>query len=116
MVYFVIKCALSGIIIAVASEVAKRSPAFGALIVSLPLVPLLAILWLWRDTGDAERIASLVQSTFWYVLPSLPLFLVLPVMLRAGVGFSPSMGASCALTIVLYFITAWSLAKFGIDL
>ena len=116
MSYFVIKCALSGIIIAVVSEVAKRSPAFGALIVSLPLVSLLGILWLWRDTGDAGRIASHVESTFWYVLPSLPMFLVLPAMLRAGVDFWPSMGASCVLTVILYFITAWSLAKFGINL
>ncbi len=116
MVYFVIKCALSGIIIAVASEVAKRSPALGGLIVSLPLVSFLTIVWLWRDTGDAERIASLAQSTFWYVLPSLPSFLVIPAMLRAGVGFWPSMGASCALTIVLYFITAWSIAKLAINL
>jgi hypothetical protein len=116
MFYFVIKCALSGLIIAVVSEVAKRSPAFGALIVSLPLVSLLGILWLWRDTGDVERIASHAESTFWYVLPSLPMFLVLPAMLRAGINFWPSMGASCAVTVILYFITAWSLAKFGINL
>lgn len=116
MVYFIIKCALSGIIIAVVSEVAKRSPALGALIVSLPLVSLLAILWLWRDTGDAERIASLSQSTFWYILPSLPMFLLLPAMLRAGVGFWPSMGASCAVTIVLYAATASVLERFGINL
>jgi hypothetical protein len=116
MLYLIVKCALSGIIIAVVSEVAKRSPAFGALIVSLPLVSLLGIIWLWRDTGDAERIASHAESTFWYVLPSLPMFLVLPAMLRAGIGFWPSMGASCASTVVLYFITAWSLARFGIEL
>src|ERR1035437_2413629 len=116
MLYFVIKCILSGIIIAVVSEVAKRSPAFGALIVSLPLVSLLGILWLWRDTGDAERIASHAESTFWYVLPSLPMFLVLPAMLRAGVGFWSSMGASCVLTIVLNAATASVLARFGIDL
>jgi hypothetical protein len=116
VLYFVVKCLLSGVIIAVVSEVAKRSPAFGALIVSLPLVSLLGILWLWRDTGDAERIASHAESTFWYVLPSLPMFLVLPAMLRAGVGFWPGLTASCALTVVLYFITAWALAKFGINL
>ena len=116
MVYFVIKCVLSGIIIAVVSEVAKRSPAFGALIVSLPLVSLLGILWLWRDTGDAERIASHAESTFWYVLPSLPMFLVLPAMLRAGVDFWLSTGASCVLTIALYAVTASLLARFGINL
>ena len=116
MVYFVIKCALSGIIIAVVSEVAKRSPSLGALIVSLPLVSLLGILWLWRDTGDAERIASHAELTFWYVLPSLPMFLVLPSMLRAGVGFWPSMGVNVVLTMGLYVVTAWALAKFGISL
>ena len=116
MVYFIVKCALSGIIVAVVSEVAKRTPVFGALIVSLPLVSLLGILWLWRDTGDPERIASHAESTFWYVLPSLPMFLILPAMLRAGVGFWSSIGISCALTVVLYFVTAWSLSKFGINL
>ncbi len=116
MVYFIIKCTLSGIIIAVVSEVAKRSPAFGALIVSLPLVSLLGILWLWRDTGDTERIASHAESTFWYVLPSLPMFLILPAMLRAGVDFWLSIGVGCVLTILLYLATVWALAKFGISL
>jgi len=64
MLYFVIKCVLSGITIAAVSEIAKRSPALGALIVSSPLVSLLGILWLWRDTGDIERIASHAESTF----------------------------------------------------
>ena len=116
MVYFVIKCALSGLIIAVVSEVAKRSPSLGALIVSLPLISLLGILWLWRDTGDTERIASHAESTFWYVLPSLPMFLILPAMLRGGIGFWSSMGVACVLTMVLYLATASALAKFGISL
>lgn len=116
MVYFVIKCVLSGIIVAVVSEVAKRSPTFGALIVSLPLVSLLGMLWLWRDTGDTERIASHAQSTFWYVLPSLPMFLVLPAMLRTGIGFWTALGSNLVLTILLYFVTAWALSKIGINL
>ena len=116
VLYLVVKALLSGLVIAIVSEVAKRSPAFGALIVSLPLVSLMAILWLWHDTGDTTRIANHAEATFWYVLPSLPMFLVLPAMLRAGIGFWPSMGAGCALTIMLYLVTAWSLARFGIDL
>jgi hypothetical protein len=116
MLYLAIKAALSGIIIAAVSEVARRSPTLGALIVSLPLVSLLAILWLWRDTGDAERIAAHAQSTFWYVLPTLPMFLLLPAMLRHGVGFWPTLAACCALTVVLYLVTVWGLAKFGIAL
>lgn len=87
MLYLIVKAALSGVIVAAVSEIAKRSPGFGALVASLPLVSILAMIWLWRDTGDAERIAALAQSTFWLVLPSLPLFLVLPLLLRHGLTF-----------------------------
>jgi hypothetical protein len=65
MLYFIIKCILSGIIVAIVSEVAKRSPGFGALVVSLPLISLLGITWLWHDTGDVERIAGHAEATFW---------------------------------------------------
>lgn len=116
MIYFIIKCALSGVIVGVVSEVARRSPSLGALIVSLPLVSLLGILWLWRDTGDVERIAAHAQSTFWYVLPTLPMFLALPVMLRGGIGFWASMTTCCVLTIILYLLTAWVLSRFGVTL
>lgn len=116
MLYAVIKAALSGIIIAIVSEVAKRSPVFGALIVSLPLVSVLAMIWLWRDTGNAERIAAHAQATFWYVLPSLPMFLVLPMLLRAGMSFYTALALSCALTIVLYALMVIVLRKFGIAL
>jgi len=85
MLYLALKAGLSGVIIAVVSEIARRSPSLGALIISLPLVSLLAILWLWHDTGDTGRIAAHAESTFWYVLPTLPMFLLLPALLRHGV-------------------------------
>lgn len=116
MLYLAVKAALSGVIIATVSEVARRSPGLGALIVSLPLVSILGILWLWHDTGDAERIAAHAQSTFWYVLPTLPMFLLLPALLRHGTGFWLALAACCALTVALYFLTIWLLAKFGIAL
>src|SRR5512135_2091074 len=116
MLYLAIKAALSGIIIATVSEVARRSPTLGALIVSLPLVSLLGILWLWHDTGDAQRIATHVQSTFWYVLPPLPMFLPMPAMLRPGTGGWIALAACCALTFVLYLVTVWVLGKFGVAL
>ena len=87
MFYFLTKAALSGLIAAIVSDVAKRSPAFGALVASLPLISIMAIIWLWRDTGDTNRIASHMEATFWYVLPSLPMFLLIPAMLRGGIGF-----------------------------
>ena len=116
MFYLAIKAALSGILAASVSEIAKRSPTFGALVASLPLISIMAVIWLWRDTSDNPRIASHMEATFWYVLPSLPMFLAMPAMLRSGVGFWPSLAASCILTVVLYLITAWALAKFGINL
>src|SRR5262249_21803968 len=102
MIYVAVKAALSGIIIAIVSEVARRSPTLGALIVSLPLVSVLGILWLWRDTGDVERIAAHAQSTFWYVLPTLPMFLLMPAMLRHGIGFWLTLATCCAVTFILY--------------
>jgi hypothetical protein len=87
MTYLIIKAAVSGILVMIISEVARRSPGLGGLIASLPLVSLLGIIWLWRDTSDLERIASHAESTFWFVLPSLPMFLVFPAMLRNGIGF-----------------------------
>ncbi len=114
MLYLVLKSLLSGIIIMAVSEIAKRSPAFGALVASLPLVSLLAIVWLWRDTGDTARIADHAEATFWYVIPSLPMFLVFPYMLRNGVGFWWALLAGCALTFALYALTIVIAAKFGV--
>jgi len=116
MLYLVIKALISGTIVAAVSEIAKRSPVFGALVVSLPLTSLLAIVWFWQDTRDAENIAVLSESTFWFVLPSLPMFLVLPALLRNGVAFWPALAASCALTVGLYFSMVWALGRFGITL
>ena len=114
MLYLILKALLSGVIVMAVSEIARRSPAFGALVVSLPLVSLLAILWLWRDTGDTARIADHAEATFWYVLPSLPMFLVLPYLLRHGTGFWWAIAAACALTVALYFLTVLVAARFGV--
>jgi hypothetical protein len=116
MFYLCVKALISGLLAATVSEIAKRSPAFGALVVSLPLISIMAVIWLWRDTGDNERIASHMEATFWYVLPSLPMFLLMPAMLRNEIGFWTSLIASCAVIVVLYLATAWVLSKFGITL
>ena len=116
MIYLIIKALLSGIIVMAVSEIARRSPAIGALVVSLPLVSLLGILWLWRDTQDPQRIAAHAEATFWYVIPSLPMFLALPWMLRHGAGFWTALGAACLLTIALYGVTILVAARFGVRL
>ena len=116
MFYLVIKAALSGVIVAAVSEIARRSPGFGALVASLPLVSILGMIWLWRDTRDAGRLAAHAEATFWFVLPSLPMFLLIPALLRRGVGFWPALIAGCALTIVLYAATTWAAPRIGVRL
>jgi hypothetical protein len=102
LLYLLIKAALSGVIIAVASEVARRWPGWGALIVSLPLVSVLAMIWLWRDTRDPVLLAAHAEATFWFVLPSLPMFLLVPLLLRQGSPFWLALAAGCVMTMVLY--------------
>ena len=114
--YLIAKALISGIIVAIVSEVAKRSPGIGALIASLPLVSILAMIWMWQETGDRMRIADHAQATFWLVLPSLPMFLLLPALLRFGAGFWVSLAACCALTAALYLIMAYFSSSLGIDL
>ena len=116
MWYLVLKAALSGVIVAAASEVARRWPGFGALIASLPLVSVLGMIWLWHDRPDAANMAAHAQATFWFVLPSLPMFLVIPLLLHRGIGFWPALGLCCALTVVLYLLMVWGAARLGLQL
>ena len=114
MTYLTLKAVLSGVIVMIVSEVARRSPGLGALIASLPLVSLLAMIWLWRDTGDPIRIAAHAEATFWLVLPTRPMFLVLPGLLRRGGEFWPSLLSVAMLTMGLYAGTMWLLPRLGI--
>lgn len=110
---FLLKVVVSALIVAAASELARRQAWFGALIASLPLTSILALIWLWRDGTQAEQIAAFATGILWLVLPSLLLFIVLPVMLRHGFDFWTSLGAACAATVAGYATTllalrAWS--------
>lgn len=116
MLYVLTKAALSGALIAAASEMARRWPGWGALVVSLPLVSILAMLWLWRDTGDPMRLAAHSEATFWFVLPSLPMFLLIPLMLRREWPFWAALIAGCVLTIALYLAMVQFGPRFGLKL
>src|SRR5512143_666168 len=116
MLYLILKSAISGVIVAIVSEVAKRYPGFGGLIASLPLVSVLGMIWLWRDTHDPARMAQHATGTFWFVLPSLPMFLLIPELLRRGVGFWPALIGGCALIAALYALVVWIGPRFGLRL
>jgi hypothetical protein len=113
---FVLRAAISGLLVALIAMVARKSPNVGGLIASIPLVSTLGMIWLWRDTRDAALVATYVQSAFWYFLPSMPMFLLIPALLRNDVNFWVALGAGCLLTIILYLITISIAARFGVTL
>ena len=113
---FWLKALVSGLLIAAASEAARRNPTLGGLIGALPLVSVLAMIWLWRGGADVAQVASYSRATFWFVLPSLPMFLVIPALLKAGWGFWPGLAAGCAVTLGLYALTMWVLPRVGVVL
>ena len=116
MLYSIVKVTTSALLIVAISEVSKRATTLGALLASLPLVSLLAMMWLYIDTGDRSKVADLASSIFWLVLPSLALFLILPVLLRAGRAFWPSLAISSVVTAALYLGEVWLLRRIGIEL
>lgn len=116
MAYYALKVLISAALIVAISEIAKRSTLLGALIASLPVVSLLAIIWLHFETGDAARISALSIGVFWLVLPSLAFFVVLPAALRAGWAFWPSLAAAIVTTVICYGLMVALLKKFGITI
>jgi predicted permease len=115
-VYLLFKALLSGAVIAIASELARRSSLMGAILISLPLSSILAAIWLYRDTNDTDEVASLSWSILWVVVPSLVFFVVLPAALRGGVSFWPALAFACVATGVSYAV--WIIVGrrlFGID-
>ncbi len=107
------KALISGVLIAAASEFARRNPGWGGLIASLPLVSTLAMIWLWRDTGDAGRVADFAISSSLYVAASLPAFVVLAVMLRKGISFPMAMVGFAAIGWLGYRLMQIGGARLG---
>ena len=110
------KALLSGALIAAIAEIGKRLPALGALVASLPLVSVLGMVFLWHARPDAENMAVHAEATFWYVLPSLPMFLLIPALLRHGLPFWAALVAGCVLTVGLYLAMMQVGPRFGLKL
>lgn len=100
----VVRALVSGGLIVAASEVAKKNELLGALIISVPLVSIMAIIWLYNDTSDVEQVADFTTGILYLVIPSLTLFLSFPVLLRRGMEFWPALGLACLFTIGAYYI------------
>lgn len=116
MAYFLIKTLITSVIIAAISELGKRFQLLAAILASLPLVSILAIIWLYVDERNVEQVSSLSWNIFWMVIPSLAFFVLFPTFLKLGMHFTWSMVLSCGLMAGIYWIYVLILGKFGISL
>lgn len=116
MVEYAVKIAATALLVVAIAEAARRSTLLGAFMASLPLTSLIAMIWLYAETHDTERVAALSSGIFWLVLPSLVLIVALPALLRHGVPFWPSLAIASALTAASYAALAAILTRAGIDI
>jgi hypothetical protein len=112
----VVKVLLSAFIIVLVTRIQLVSDRLSALLIALPLTSLLAMIWMHGGGQSPQRIANHAESTFWFVLPTLPMFLILPWMLRNGWGFWAALVVNCLLTAGFFWATVLVLRRFGIDL
>ncbi|MCK4493667.1 MAG: DUF3147 family protein [Methylococcales bacterium] len=111
-----LKIFISIVLLISITEIAKRSSFWGAALASLPLTSLFAFVWLYLESGDSQKVLTLSYGIFWLVLPSLVLFISLPLLLRYGLNFWLSLSLSCLATSIAYFSMIKLLAVFGIRL
>ena len=114
--YYIVKILITTILVVFISEISKRSSFIGAIVASIPLVSVIAMIWLYIDTKDIEKINNLSVGIFWLVLPSLVLFVVLPLLLKQGLNFYLGMFLSIMITIGSYGIMLKILNYFNINL
>ena len=116
MTFLLTKYAVTAFVVVLVSELAKRSDKVGALIASLPLVTVMAMIWLYVENQGSEKIANHAYYTFWYVLPTLPMFLLMPFLLHRGMNFWMALTIGVAVTVILFVATALLAKKLGVDL
>lgn len=116
MTYYISKIIITTALIVLISEIARRSSLVGAILASIPLVSVLAMIWLYAETKDVAAVSALATSIFWLVLPSLALFVSLPLLLARGLQFYPALAVSIAVTVVSYYLMVSILGYFDVKL
>lgn len=116
MTYYIIKLVITTLLIVLISEIAKRSSLAGAMLAAIPLVSILAMIWMYIDTNDSSSAVEFSNSIVWLIVPSMTLFIAFPILIKKGVSFYPSLLISIVMTIVAYYSVIFVLEKFGIKL
>lgn len=115
MNWIIFKYLLTAGVVVLISEVAKRSDRLGGLIAALPLVTVLALIWLYIENQSSEKISNHAYYTFWYVLPTLPMFLIFSYLLKKF-GFWITLSLSMVITLIIFYIFAKVMKSFGVNL
>ncbi|CAM3643439.1 DUF3147 family protein [Polynucleobacter antarcticus] len=115
MVWIITKYLITAGLIVFISEVAKRSDKLGGFIAALPLMTLLTLIWLYVENQSEEKISNHAYYTFWYVIPTLPMFIAFPFLL-SKLGFWLTMLASVAITVICFGLFALLVKQFGVEL
>ena len=116
MAYYLLKIVITTLLVVIISEISKRSSFIGAILASVPLVSVLAMMWLYIDTNNISKVSELSSSIFWLVLPSLVLFVTLPILLKQGINFYLSLSIAITTTIFTYWLMISVLNHYGIKL
>lgn len=111
-----IKIGLSALIIFLISEISRRSIFWSGVLASLPLLSVLALIWIYKDGANTETITQFCHSVFWLVIPSLLLFLILPILLKNNVPFYFALFLACTATALGYWGLIRLMSVFGITL
>lgn len=115
MTWIITKYAITAGLIVLISEVVKRSDKLGALIAALPMVTVLAMIWMVIEHQPEEKVSQHALLTFWYVIPTLPMFLLIP-WLMPKIGFWWALSAGVLATMIGFAIVAFIAGRFGVDL
>ena len=115
MAWIISKYALTALAVVLVSELAKRSDKLGALVAALPLISILSLIWLHLENQSSEKIANHAWYTFWYVLPTLPMFLAFPLLLPR-LGFWPALLACMVISVVCFGVFTLLVKRLGIQL
>ena len=116
MVYYILKLIVTALLIVLISEIGKRYSLAGALLAAIPLVSILAMIWMYVDTQNSQSAVEFSQRIVWLIAPSITLFITFPLLIKKGLSFYPSLLISTALTIVAYYSVIFVLGKFGVKL
>ena len=116
MAYYIFKLVITALLIVLISEIGKRYSLAGALLAAIPLVSILAMIWMYVDTSSSESAVEFSERIVWLIAPSMTLFIMFPILIKKGIGFYPSLFVAITMTIGAYYSVIFILGKLGVKL